>query len=128
MKQLENNAYFWQKLDTLYVSSSIIIDRKKDAIHPKYNLKYPTDYGYLKDTHGSDGTDIDVFIGSEKSKKIEALALCVNILNRDNEIKLLVGCTEEEVYKIMQFLNETEFQKAILIRRSDEISSWAIVD
>lgn len=128
MEQLENNAYFWQKLDTLYVSSSLVIHSMKNTKHPKYNLIYPTDSGYLKDTHSNDGSDIDIFVGSKKEAKIEALALSVDILKRDSEIKLLVGCTEEEIYKIMQFLNDTEFQKAILIRRSDDISQWAVID
>ena len=40
----------------------------------------------------------------------------------------LVGCSEEEINKILQFLNQTEFQKAILIRRGDDIPSWASSD
>ena len=29
MNTLENNAFFWQKLDTLYLSSKLIVDRPK---------------------------------------------------------------------------------------------------
>ena len=44
--ELENNAYFWQKLDTLVLSSTMVIDHKKNTSHPNYpNLIYPVDYG-----------------------------------------------------------------------------------
>lgn len=129
MQQVENNAFFWQKLDTLYVSSKVVFDRKKNTRHPKFdNLVYPVDYGFLQDTHSSDGSDIDIFKGSLKQSYVGAVAISVDTLKRDSEVKLLVGCTEEEIFKIMQFLNETEFQKAILVRRSDDMSPWAMVD
>ena len=51
-----------------------------------------------------------------------------NILKKDCEIKLLVGCNEEETYEILEFLNQTEFQKAILVRRGDEVPEWASND
>jgi inorganic pyrophosphatase len=40
-------------------------------------------------------------------------------------VKLIVGCTEDEVRKIMEFLNQTEFQKAIFIGRGHSDPSWA---
>ncbi len=50
MKQFENNAFFWQKLDTIVLSSKLVIDRPKNTCHYKYsNLVYPVDYGYLAD-------------------------------------------------------------------------------
>ena len=65
MQQLENNAFFWQKLDTLLLSSSCTIDRPKGSAHYKFtNLIYPVDYGFLSDTFGSDQKPIDVFKGS----------------------------------------------------------------
>ena len=48
MNAFENNAFFWQKLDTLFLSSKLVIDRPKNTCHYKYsNLIYPVDYGYL---------------------------------------------------------------------------------
>lgn len=129
MEQLENNIFFWQKLDTLLLSSALKIDRPKGSPHFKYaNHIYPVDYGYLADTTGSDQSPIDVFKGSRNTSRIEAMAVSADILNRDCEAKLLIGCTEEEVNQIMQFLNETEFQKAILVRRGNSIPSWTSTD
>ena len=36
--------------------------------------------------------------------------------------------TEEEILDILRFLNQTEFQKAILIRRGDETPIWSTND
>lgn len=129
MEQLENNVYFWQKLDTLLLSSSCTIDRPKGSKHPKYpNLIYPVDYGVLKDTMATDDTPINIFKGSRKTFQIEAIVISADILKKDCVVKLLLGCTEEETTDILHFLNQTEFQKAILVRRGKQTPSWASND
>ena len=40
---------------------------------------------------------------------------------RDSEIKILVGCTEEEKLEIYKTHNETEYMKGILIRRQIQV-------
>jgi len=129
MKELENNVYFWQKLDTLLLSCSCTIDRPKGTSHFKYsNLVYHVDYGFLSDTVGSDQAPIDVFKGTLHESYVKAIAISADILKKDCEVKLLVGCTEKETEKILQFLNQTQFQKAILVRRGKEMPSWAASD
>ncbi|MBR3840331.1 MAG: Inorganic pyrophosphatase [Erysipelotrichales bacterium] len=129
MKQLENNAYFWQKLDSLYFSSSVVIERPKHSKHPRYDdMVYPVDYGYLTDTISSDGSQIDVFFGSDVNKKIKSIAVSTDIIKRDCEIKLLIGCTDQEELDVLHMLNVSENQKAILVRRSNESSSWSQED
>lgn len=129
MNTYENNAYFWQKLDTLYLSSQLVIDRPKNTCHYKYsNLVYPVDYGYLNDTSASDRAPIDVFKGSVKTSKVDAIVVTADILKKDCETKLIIGCTPEEVENILIFLNQTEFQKAIYLKRGSETPEWASVD
>ena len=129
MNAYENNAFFWQKLDTLYLSSQLVIDRPKNTCHYKYsNLVYPVDYGYLSDSTGSDQSPIDVFKGSIKSTKVGAIVVTADILKRDCEAKLHIGCSEEEIQNILVFLNQTEFQKAVLLQRGDEMPDWASAD
>ncbi len=44
MQQLENNSYFWQKMDTLLLSNDCNMDHPKGSSHQKYpNLIYPVD-------------------------------------------------------------------------------------
>lgn len=125
--EIENNALFWQKLDTLFLASKVIIDRPKGSKHPEYNqMIYPVDYGYLQDTFSMDHEGIDVFVGSQKSESIDIIILAADILKKDVEIKVLLGCNEEEELQILYFLNSSAFQKTIIIRRKDEIPDWAI--
>ena len=41
----------------------------------------------------------------------------VDLMKKDSEIKILIGCTEEEKQIIYQTHNETEYMKGVLIRR-----------
>lgn len=126
MNTLENNAFFWQKLDTLFLSSKLVVDRPRATCHYKYsNLVYPVDYGYLSDTNGSDQAPVDVFKGTIKSNLVGAIVISADILKKDCEVKLLIGCTPEEEQEVLVFLNQTEFQKAIMVRRGNEVPEWA---
>ncbi len=124
--ELENNAYFWQKIDMLLLSSDTVIDRKKNTTHPTYNnLVYPVDYGYLRDTMADSQEHISVYVGSKSNNMVEAIIVCADILKKDIEVKLVVGCTDEEENAILEFLNQTDFQKSIIIRRGHDIPKWA---
>lgn len=110
-------AEFWEAIDVLVSSSQIIIDRQKNSAHPKYpDMVYPLDYGYLANTASMDGDGIDCWVGSD-GKNIDAIICTVDLLKRDSEIKLLVGCTEEEKETLLRFHNQTSLMKGILIRR-----------
>lgn len=129
MAAVENNAFFWQKIDTLYLSSKLEKIREKGEKHPEYgNLVYPVEYGRLKDTHTPDNEGIMVFKGSEKSNSVVAIIIAADILKKDLEAKLLVGCSQEEEDHILRFLNQTDYQKTILVRRGQEIPSWGLTD
>ena len=94
------NDDFWKALDELVNNSEIIIDRPKGTSHPKYpKFVYQVDYGYLKDTASMDGAGIDVWVGSG-DKKVDAIMCIVDLMKRDSEIKILVGCTEEEKQEV----------------------------
>ena len=111
------NNDFWRALDSLVDNSEIVIDRPKGTAHPKYpDFIYKVDYGYLKNTSSMDGAGIDVWIGSGE-KKIDAIMCIVDLMKRDSEIKMMIGCTEEEKQIVYQTHNETEYMKGILIRR-----------
>ncbi len=124
--EFENNAFFWQKVDTLLLLSDEVIDRPKGSAHPQYkNLIYPTDYGYIKDSLSSTEQHIPVYVGSSESGKVEALVVCVDILKKELDVKFLVSCTKEEQLDILRFLNQTDNQKTVIIRRGKEIPDWA---
>ena len=105
---------FWQSMSRLLTANTIVVDRPKGSAHPRYpQAIYPLDYGYLENTTASDGGGIDVWlgslnsVGSEKGTKTLTGILCTfDTLKRDAEIKLLIGCTEEDVRTIRVFHRE----------------------
>lgn len=115
-----DNSRFWQSLDELICESKIIIDRPKGSAHPKYNFIYMVDYGYLGDTTSPDGGGIDVWMGSKKDKKCDALICTIDLVKRDSEIKLLIGCSEREKDLIMKFHNESSYMKGLMFRRAGD--------
>ncbi len=124
MNNLLNNGYFWQKIDSLILSTNVIISQEKGSHHPKYlNMVYPVNYGYLEDTDS-----IKVFKGSDTQSKVDSVMVVADILKRDLEVKLLWSCTEEEEREILEFINQTDYQKGILVRRGNEIPDWAVTD
>ena len=109
---------FWKAIDTLVSSGKIVIDRPKGSAHPRFpNIKYEVDYGYIENTSSMDGGGIDVWLGSLAAKQVNAIICTVDLMKKDSEIKLLIGCTEEEITTVYEFHNDSEFMKGILIRR-----------
>ena len=109
---------FWKAVDALVSSGKIVIDRPKGSTHPRFpNIKYEVDYGYIESTTSMDGGGIDVWLGSLADKKVNAIICTVDLMKKDSEIKLLIGCTEEEINTVYAFHNDSEFMKGFLIKR-----------
>jgi inorganic pyrophosphatase len=49
------------------------------------------------------GDSIDVWIGSNQEKKLTGILWTFDKMKRDAEIKILIGCTLEDVAKIQGF-------------------------
>jgi inorganic pyrophosphatase len=78
---------------------------------------YPLDYGYLEGTTSADGGAIDIWVGSAQEKRVTALVCTVDLVKHDSEIKLLLGCTEDEMGIVERFL-ATHKMGCLLVRRS----------
>ena len=112
-----HNNNFWLALDTLITTSELIIDRPRGSAHPRYpTFHYPLDYGYLKGTHAGDGDGIDVWVGGSLEKNVTGVILTVDLLKRDSEIKILLGCTREEMQTIGS-IHQKGMQAAMLVER-----------
>jgi inorganic pyrophosphatase len=109
---------FWLRLDDLIASNEIIIDRPKGSAHPTYSeIVYPLDYGYLECTSGGDGNEIDVWQGSMKDNLLVAIVCTVDTKKNDAEIKLLIGCTDDEIDLVARFHNDNEYMSGIVVKR-----------
>ncbi|HEX3078102.1 MAG TPA: inorganic pyrophosphatase [Lachnospiraceae bacterium] len=113
-----NDNAFWSTLDILVGKSEVVIDRPKGTAHPRYpEFIYKVDYGYLRNTTSMDGGGIDVWRGTDSEQRVDAIICTIDLTKRDSEIKVLIGCTEEEKEIVYRTHNDTESMKAILIRR-----------
>ncbi len=111
------NTEFWSRLDELIQSPEIVVDRPKGTAHPCYpDLIFPLDYGYLKGTTGGDGDGIDIWLGTAPHRKLTAIGCTVDMKKRDAEIKLIIGCTEEEIAVVNRCHNGM-YMSAIIVRR-----------
>ena len=101
---MQSDTSFWQTFHELVRTNAIVVDRPKGTAHPRHpKLIYPFDYGYLENTSAGDGDGIDVWMGSSKDKTLTGILCTFDRLKRDAEIKLLIGCTSEDVQTIRQF-------------------------
>jgi len=64
-----------------------------------------------------DGGGIDLWQGSDPAQNLDAIICTVDLIKRDSEVKLLIGCTEEEKALVYKAHNKTESMKGILVRR-----------
>jgi GNAT superfamily N-acetyltransferase len=111
---------FWTTIDKLIAESEIAIDQPKGTKHPHFDSLYPLDYGYLKNTASMDGSGIDVWRGSLTDVGCDAIICTVDLLKRDSEIKLVIGCTEAEKEIAMRFHNDSDYMKGVIIRRGTQ--------
>ena len=103
----DRDGNFWDELTKLAKTNKIVIDRPKGAPHPRYpELIYPLDYGYLEGTTAGDGDGIDVWFGSFESKTLTGILCTFDKIKRDAEIKLLIGCTKDDIQTIRDFNGE----------------------
>lgn len=110
---------FWQYLEKLVDESPLVIDRPRGSHHPRYPvLIYPLDYGYLDGTSASDGGGIDVWVGSQPERNLTGIVTTVDMNKRDTEIKILLGCTDEEIQIILKFHNDGKHMRGLFVRNA----------
>jgi inorganic pyrophosphatase len=98
----------------------VIIDRPKCPHHTHYpDIVYSLDYGYLDGNTSSNDSGIDAWAGASGTRDLSAVILTVDLNKRDAEIKILLGCTEDEIQTILAFHNENDM-RATLIRKPKE--------
>lgn len=108
---------FWEQMDRLLATWPIEIDRPKGTAHPRYSaFIMPLDYGYLVGTSASDGNGIDCWCGSLPRDRVAGVMVSLDMIKRDTEIKLMIGCTPEEMLAAWETV-ATDSQGAILVER-----------
>ncbi len=106
--EFQTNRRFWEFADELMTSSRLVIDRPGVAPAP--------DYGYLEGTTAMDREGVDVWRGSLPELKVTGAIITVDLLKREAEVKLLVGCGAEEAAAALAAHNVGR-QAAVLLLR-----------
>ncbi len=115
---MSKTEVFWQRLDALLERSQIVIDRPKGSHHPRFQeIVYALDYGYLDGTTSTDGEGVDVWLGSEPERGLNAVICTVDLDKGDAEMKLMVGCTDDEMQYIEDFYNTWPDMGGYIIKR-----------
>ena len=108
---------FWEYLDRLVAQSRIVIDRRRGSVHPRWDDQvYPLDYGYLEGTKASDGSEIDVWVGSLATAEVTAVIVSVDLFKHDAEFSVLLGCAEADHQTILRFSNSGSMRVCLLPR------------
>jgi inorganic pyrophosphatase len=98
---------FWMAIDRLVSENPVEIDRVQGMVHPLYpDMVYPLDYGYLVGTTASDGGGIDVWVGTSGDKRAVGVICSIDLVKRDTEIKIMLGCHHEEMRTVLAFMRE----------------------
>ncbi len=117
VNSIDHGSTFWRHFDGLLAAHRLVIDRPAGTVHPRYpDFVYPHDYGYLEETSAADGNGINVWVGSLPDRRLVAVICTVDVVKRDTEVKLLLGCTGPEMRRIFAVHNTT-LQGGILIER-----------
>lgn len=114
---METGQEFWYYLDQLVTTSRVVIDRPRGSTHPRYpTIVYPLDYGYLEGTTASDGAGVDVWVGAGGVGPVQGVLCTVDLLKRDTEVKILMGCSDDELQQVLALTNGNAM-RGILVRR-----------
>ena len=122
-----------QFLYTKYIGKEVEveIDRPLGSKHPKCEIVYDLNYGYVPGTRAGDGEEIDVYVLHIKHPIKKVKAKCIAIVCRydDVENKLILSdgieeYTDNQILEMIQF-NE-KFFDSIVVRNQTQYQLFLI--
>lgn len=88
---------------------NIVIDRPLGSAHPQFpGLIYPVNYGYIPETVGGDGEEIDVYLLGVSEPVREYTAKIIGIIYRENDDEYKLAAAPEGVV-----FNQAEIAEAV---------------
>jgi len=91
----------------------IEIDRPLGSRHPKHDLVYKLNYGFVPGTEAPDGEEIDAYLLGVDKPVTEYVGKCIAIIHRrdDNDDKLVIVPEGAKIYANREILEEVQFQE-----------------
>ncbi|MEW8974439.1 MAG: hypothetical protein AB2375_09600 [Tissierellaceae bacterium] len=107
--------------DYLNLKVRVIIDRPLGSKHPRHDIYYPLNYGYISNIISGDGKEVDAYILGEFKPLKEFEGTVIAIIHRKNDIedKLVVASylyqyTKEQLQALVEF-QERFFDSEIIL-------------
>ncbi len=99
---------------------SLVIDRPLGSRHPRFDMTYPINYGFLPGTRSSDGDELDAYVLGIDEPRSTFRGLCIAVISRDDDDdpKLIVVSdgkqqSDDEIRSATHF-QEQYFQSRIM--------------
>jgi inorganic pyrophosphatase len=103
-------------------TTKIIIDRPLGSKHPKHNIVYLLNYGYVENTKAPDGEETDAYVLGVFEPISEFTGKCIAIVHRlnDDDDKLVIvpegkEYSDEQIFALVEF--QERFFKSEIIRK-----------
>lgn len=100
---------------------NVKVDRVLGSKHPKHNIYYSLNYGYIENELAPDGEEVDAYILGVFEPKEEFTGKCIAIIHRldDDDDKLIVvpdgvNYSDEQILSLVEF--QERFFKPTIIR------------
>ena len=91
---------------------TISIDRPIGSIHPKHDIIYPINYGFIPKVLGGDGEELDVYLLGVDAPVKEYTARIIGIVHRCNDVEdKLVAAPEGTNYTNEEITEAVKFQE-----------------
>ena len=107
--------------DYLNEEVKVIVDRPLASKHPKHEIYYPLNYGYIPNTISGDGEEVDAYIVGEFKPLKEFVGVVIAIIHRKNDVedKLVVSnnlhkYSKEQIQALVEF-QERFFDSEIIM-------------
>lgn len=100
---------------------TITIDRPLGSKHPKWDFKYPVNYGFVPDTKSGDGEEVDAYVLGVTTPLQKFTGRCIATIHRlnDDDDKLIlaldgISFTDAEIREATEF--QEKFFKSMIVR------------
>lgn len=100
---------------------SVKVDRPLGSKHPKHEIYYGANYGFVPNTLSPDGKELDAYVLGVFTPVTEFTGKCIAIIHRtdDNDDKLVIvpeerNFSDEEIKVLIEF--QERFFESVIIR------------
>ncbi|MFC1721777.1 inorganic diphosphatase [Patescibacteria group bacterium] len=97
------------------------IDRPLGSRHPKYDMTYEVNYGFIPETLAPDGEEVDAYVLGLSKPVANFKGRCIALIHRldDKDDKLIVTAsdedfTDDEIKKLTDF--QERYFKSVIVR------------